>query len=103
MCFSGLLLCACTWRGCLSQAAITMSLPRGPPHEGGAPPAPFRYIANWEDPGGGGGRLLKGGRPFLLMPGRTLAAFDAEPGVDEEVYLGCPGTDPLGILGYRGA
>ena len=37
------------------------------------------------------------------MPGRTLAAYDAERGISEDVYLACPGTDPLGILGYRGA
>ena len=63
--------------------------------------APFRYITSWEDRGGGW--LLKGGRPFWLMPGRTLAAFDAERGVDEDVHLACPGTDPPGILGYLGA
>ena len=44
-----------------------------------------------------------GGKPFSLMPGQTLAAFDAERGVDEDLHLACPGTDPLGILGYRGA
>ena len=37
------------------------------------------------------------------MPGRTLAAFDDERGVDEDVFLACPATDPLGILGHRGA
>ena len=93
--------CACTWRGCLSQAAITMSLPRGAPHDGGAPLAPFRYIADREDPGGGW--LLKEDSPFSLMPGRTLPAYDAEWGINEDVYLACPGTDPPGILGYRGA
>ena len=36
------------------------------------------------------------------MTGRTLVAYNAERGVDEDVYLACPGTDPLGILGYRG-
>ena len=43
-----------------------------------------------------------GGKPFSLMPGRRLAAYDAERGIDEDVYLACPGTDPLGILEHRG-
>ena len=78
-----------------------MSLPRGAPMKGGALLAPFRYITDLEVTAGGW--LLKGGRPFSLMPGWTLATYDAKRGVDEDVYLACPGTDPLGILGYRGA
>ena len=50
-----------------------------------------------------GVRLLKRGIPFSLMPGRTLAAYDAERGVDQDVYLACSGADSLGILGYREA
>ena len=37
------------------------------------------------------------------MPGRALAAYDAERGVDQDVYLAYPGADPMGILGYREA
>ena len=101
MCFLGLLLCACMWRGCRSQAAITMSPTRGALHEVGAPLAPFRYITNRHDTRGVW--LLKGSRPCSLMPGRTLATFNDERGVDADVYLACPGTDPFGILGYPGA
>ena len=90
-----------TWRGCLSQAAITMSLPRGALHEGGAPLAPFHYITNWEDPGGGlahewGHTLLAHARP-------DARRLQYKRGVDEDVHLACPGTDPLGIMGYQGA
>ena len=46
---------------------------------------------------------MKGDSSFSLMQGRTLAACDAERGINEDVYPACPGTDPLGILGYRGA
>ena len=72
----------------------------GAPHEGGAPLAPFRYITDWEGPGRGW--LLKGGGPFSLMTGRTLVAYDAERGVDEDVYLACPGTDPWASWGAGG-
>ena len=78
-----------------------MSLPPGAPRDGGAPLAPFRYITDWEDPAGG--CLLKGENLFSLMPGRTLTASDAERGINADVCLACPGTDALGILGYRGA
>ena len=78
-----------------------MSLPRWAPYDGGAPLAPFRYITDWEKPRGGW--LLNGDGPFSLMPGRTLTAYDAQRGINEDVFLACPGTDPLGNLGYRGA
>ena len=49
-----------------------------------------------------GGGLLKGGRPFSLMPGRTLSAFDAERGLHEDVHLASRGQTPGASWGTGG-
>ena len=102
MCFSGLLLCACTWQDCLSQAAITVSLPLGAPHEGGAPLAPFRYITDWEDPGGGGGMALEGGQTLLAHDGPDARCLRYRAGRRRGRAPRLPGDGPSRHLGVPG-